>query len=123
MSKNLSILQTIAKVGRIVCKVLFILCIVGAAGCLVGLLSLLIFGGASVWEADMFSMFGGANFVLLGSMGCLTGLIACVGEGVLFYLAERYFAYQLEVGTPFTEEGAKKLFRLGITIFIVSVNI
>ena len=115
MSKSLSILQTIAKVTRIVCKVLFILCIIGAVGSLIGLVAIMAFGPLA--EAM------GAESMDLGVLGCVTGLIACVGEAVFFRLAERYCEHELEAGTPFTQAGAKEILRLGIASLIISVSI
>ena len=119
MSKSLSILQTIAKIAKIVCKVIFILCIVGGVGCLLGLLAFLILGRATV---DGFDVLGGEPF-LTGAMGCITGVIACAGEAVFAYFGERYFARELAAGTPFTHEGAKEIFRLGMISIIVSLAI
>jgi hypothetical protein len=55
--------------------------------------------------------------------GCIIGLIACVGEAVFAFLAERYFANVLTDGTPFTFGGAKECFRLGVASIIISVAI
>ena len=122
MSKSLSILQTIAKVVRIVCKVVFILCIVGGVGCLVGLAALLIFGSASAL-VTAFSDWTTVNVVLTGCFGCLTGVFGCAGGAVLSRMGERYFEHELAAGTPFTKDGAKELFRLGIASLIVSLSV
>jgi len=116
MSKSLSTLQTIAKVAKIVCKVIFILCIVGGIGCAIGLLMLLVFGRVAFEALDFF----GENAYLLGAVGCIVGVISCVGEAILAYYGERYFKHELEAGTPFTHDGAKEIFRLGIMSLIVS---
>ena len=118
MSKSLSILQTIAKVARIVCKVIFILCLVGGIGCLLGLLVLLAFGRAAL---EGFDLLGETPF-LTGTLGCITGAVACAGEAVVAYYGERYFAKELTAGTPFTKEGAKEIFRLGLIAIIVSFS-
>ena len=115
MSKSLKILQTVAKVARIVCKVLFILCIVGAAGCLIGLVATLAFG--SLFETSGMVSFG------TSVVGCAVGLLSCVGEAVLFRMGERYFERELAAGTPFTKDGAKDIFRLGIASLIVSLAV
>ena len=115
MSKSLSILQTIAKVVKIVAKVLFILCIIGGVGSLLGLISVLALGpfleelGESVAETS--------------ALGCFVGLISCIGEAIFFRMTERYCAHELEAGTPFTKEGAKEIRRLGIASLIISVSI
>ena len=120
MSKSLSILQKIAKIAKIVCKVLFILCIVGGIGCLFGLLILLVLGRAAVDEIGLFASVMGENPYLAGAFGCIAGMITCIGEAILFRYGERYFTNELAAGTPFTQEGSKEIFRLGIASIIVS---
>ena len=123
MSKSLSILQTIAKVAKIVCKVIFILCVIGAVGCLVGLFALLLLGTATFAEGDFLSELTGVNTFFTGTFGCIVGIIVCAGEAILARLGERYFSHVLEAGTPFTQDGSKEIFRLGITTIIVSVAV
>ncbi len=119
MSKTLSHILTIFKVAKIVAKVIFILCIIGAAGCLLGLLALPMVG--SFLSSDLLIEEG----VTLPSayLGCTVGLIACLGEIILAFLAERYCKNVLAAGTPYTFESAKECFRLGIAQIITSVAI
>lgn len=117
MRKTLSNILTIFKVAKIVAKVVFILCIVGGAGCLIALSTLPIFRiilpiQSLVKEGlDLPSVY----------LACTVGAIACAGEAILAFLAERYFGNVLNAGTPFTREGAKESFRLGLASIIVSV--
>ena len=116
MSKTLSKILTVFKVARIVAKVVFILCIIGGAGCLLGLSTLPIVGALLTIP----------EFVEEGLdlptayLECIVGAISCAGEAVFAFFAERYFKSVLDAGTPFTFEGAKKSFRLGITSIIIS---
>lgn len=116
MSKTLSIILTIFKVAKIVAKVVFILCIVGGAGCLVGLATLPLLDLAIAAE------FVAEEGIELGAayLACVTGAIACAGEAVFAFFAERYFGHVIESGTPFTLGGAKESFRLGLVSIIVS---
>ncbi|MBO5939323.1 MAG: hypothetical protein J6Q82_07510 [Clostridia bacterium] len=119
MSKTLSNILTIFKVARIVAKVVFILCIIGAAGCLLGLLALPMVG--SFLSSELLIEEG----LTLSSayLGCIVGLISCIGEMILAFLAERYFKNVLNAGTPFTFDGAKECFRFGIASIIVSIAV
>ncbi len=110
MSKTLSNILTVFKVARIVAKVVFILCIVGGAGCLLGLVTLPFVGLVAPTEPSLASAY----------FGCLSGLIVCAGELLLAFWAERYFKGVLTTGTPFTFEGAKESLRLGIASLIIS---
>ncbi len=115
MSKSLKIMQTVAKVARIVCKVLFILCIIGAVGSLVGLVATVIFG-------PLFETSGMSSFST-SVLGCMVGLLSCAGEAILFRMGERYFEHELAAGTPFTQDGAKEIFRWGVASIIVSLAV
>lgn len=109
--------MTIFKVARIVAKVIFILCIIGAAGCIVALFALPLVGLAlpSVFFEES------ALYLPTAYLDCVSGLFSCAAEAVLAFLAERYFAKALKAGTPFTFEGAKECLRLGIIYLIASV--
>ncbi|MBE6584593.1 MAG: hypothetical protein E7649_06440 [Ruminococcaceae bacterium] len=117
MSKTLSTVLTIFKVARIVAKVVFILCIVGAAGSLLGLITVPIASG--VIPAELL----GEQIidVAASSIECTAGLITCLGEMFFAFFAERYFANVLKAGTPFTRDGAKECWRLGLASIIIAV--
>ena len=118
MSKSLSNIMTVFKVARIVAKVVFILCIVGGVGCVLGIITLPMVGdllSSPMAEAGMEAV--------AAIPACIVGGITCAGEAVLAFLAERYFANVLSVQTPFTEAGAKECFRLGVASLIASVAI
>ena len=119
MSKTLSHILTIFKVAKIVAKVVFILCIVGGIGCLVGLLCLALVGDSI--SAERF-LTEGLN-LSSAYLACTVGAITCAGEAILAYLSERYFKNVLTAGTPFSLDGAKECFRLGIASIIVSVAV
>lgn len=117
-SKTLHTIQGIAKIGKIISTIIFICSIIGAAGCLVGMLSLyagiteiLKFGGVTVYGLIARSADVSLN-VMYASM--VAGMILCVGELILSKIAERYFKKELEAGTPFTIEGSAELKKLGI---------
>ena len=117
MTKTLSHILTVFKVVKIISKVVFILCIVGGAGSLLGLLTL------PLLKETLTVHFFEAKGLLFGEAyaACLVGLVACIGEAILAFLAGRYFGNVLNAGTPFTFEGAKEAFRFGVTSLIVSV--
>ena len=116
MSKTLSNILTVFKVARILAKVVFILCIVGGAGCLVALVTLPFAENA----AQMFLPSEAEIEFSSVYPACIAGLIACVGEVIFAFMAERYFAHVLNAGTPFTLDGAKECSRLGLASVILS---
>ena len=119
MSKTLPNILTVFKVVRIIAKIVFAFCIIGGVGCLLGLLTLpmaegILSSGIIMEEGlDLSAAY----------LGCIVGFVACVGEAVFAFLAERYFKNVLNAGTPFTFESAKEIFRLGIISIIISVAI
>ena len=117
MNKTLSNILTVFKIAKIFAKVVFILCIVGSAGCLIALTTLplvesVVSVQSLVEEKIEFSS---------AYPACIAGLIVCVGEAIFAFMAERYFGNVLSEGTPFTFEGAKASFRLGLASIIISV--
>lgn len=119
MSKTLSNILIVFKVAKIVAKVVFILCIVGGAGCLIGL------GTLPLIPKDVAAELLAEEGVDIASacLACATGAISCAGEAVFAFFAERYFGNVLAAGTPFTFEGAKESFRLGLISIIISVAV
>lgn len=123
MGKSLKTIQTIMKITKILCKVAFIFCIIGAVGSIIGLICIQAVGnitidGVSVMDyivenAEMTE----AEFY--ASM--IEGAIICALQAILSKLTETYCKHELATGTPFTEEGAKELFRLGV--LTISINV
>jgi len=116
MSKSLSVILTVFKVAKIIAKVVFILCIVGGAGCLLALVVLPLAG--SSLPAEIFEEAGLA--IAAAYPACVVGLVSCIGEAIFAFMAERYFGNVLRDGTPFNFDGAKECFRLGIASIIIS---
>ena len=115
MSKTLSNILTVFKVAKIVAKVIFILCIVGGVGCIIGLATLPVVGVLTQVIAEEGLALASAY------LDCIVGAITCAGEAVFAFLAEKYFDNVLNAKTPFTFDGAKESFRLGIASIIISV--
>ena len=124
--KSLKALQTLAKIGKILSTITFVLSIVVGAFCIAGIFSLLVF------PADGFKLFGAtirglmekeadvSTATMYATMSC--GIILCAGEAVLAKFAERYFKNELKAGTPFTFDGAKELMRLGILAICIPIG-
>ena len=112
MSKNLKVIQTTSRVLEIICKIVFIFCMIGAIGSLVGvvILSLSYLSPSLVEKIE--SEGGRKVFQLIGD--CLLGVVVSL-EGIIVFKAHKdYFAMEQRDGTPFTFEGAKAFRTLGI---------
>lgn len=115
--KTLQIIQTLAKVGKILSKIVFICCIVGLCGCGVGILALIIGGEAvELGGVTLHSLLQKEADVSLGTVwaAIFVGIFLCIGELFVSKLALNYFTHELEKGTPFDLDGAKELLYLGI---------
>ena len=118
MSKTLSNLLTIFKVAKVLAKIVFILCIIGASGCVLGFFAL------SAVDSFMPEQLLLTDVSInLAYFGTIVGTVACIGEAVFSFWAGKYFKNVLAAGTPFSFDGAKECFRLGVASIIISAAI
>lgn len=125
MEKTLHTIQVLAKIGKVLSTIVFVLSIVGAAGCIVGAVCWEKFGNFeidlggvtihNIVEAET-GMTSGGVFT-----ACAVGFVLVLGEVFLAKAAQRYFKHELDSGTPFTMEGAKELKSLGIKTIVIPV--
>lgn len=115
--KTLKTIQTLAKLGRVLSKIVFVCCVVGFCGCVIGITS--VAAGAHVFIAMGTSL----EDLLINEAGMTTGtiyasmavgIVLCAGEAVLAAFAEHYFRRETQDGTPFTTDGANEMLRLGV---------
>ena len=123
--KTLNTIQVISKIARILCKIVFVCCIVGAALCAVGIITLaclpeeFTIGELTVHQLAVKHLNVSLNTCYAAMAAAI---IICAAQAVLSRLAERYFANELKAGTPFTFDGAKELIRLGKIMICVSIG-
>lgn len=123
---TLNTIQTFSKIGRILSKLVYICCVIGAVGCAVGMASLP-FADSGILKIGGVTVYGlivnRAGLELNSLYPLMTGaLIVCVGQAVTAKFAEGYFRHELAAGTPFTFSGAKELLRLGIITICVPLG-
>ena len=118
MSKNLSNVQKIFNVCRIISKAIFILSIIGAVACFVGFTALWGLHKVEVDGIEVVNILeeGGEPFVTMMFSICIA-MLSCISGAIISKFAEIYFSNELEVGTPFTYSGAKELLTIGILSF------
>ena len=123
--KTLKALQVLAKIGRILSTIVFVVCIVGAALSVLGIVCLAIIpngiriGGMTV--QGLAAQKAGWSMSTC-YLAMTQAVIFCAGEAVLAKFAERYFKNELAAGTPFTLDGAKELMRLGILAICIPIG-
>ena len=121
--KSLRIIQILAKVARIICLVLYILCIVGASGCAIALIVLPIFQNLPMADgktlADLLLEKGTQMFEIY--LWVAIGLLSC-GVGIfIFRYNQVFFEKEIALGTPFDMEIVKKMRKLALVCVITSV--
>lgn len=122
---TLKTIQTLSKIGEVLSKIIFVVCIVAACLSVVGIVGL-------AFGADSFKL-GGVT--IRGLIDNNTGLsnaalyttaaavaVFSVAEAVLAKFAELYFKHELADGNPFTMRGAKELMRLGILTIAIPMG-
>ncbi len=124
--KSLKTIQTLAKVGKVLSKIVFILCIVGFCFSLVGLATMIALGESSIVinGETLGSLIETSSGESLGYLYAVisVGMVLCAAEAVVAKFAENYFRGELADGTPFTFAGAGKMLRLGIICICVSIG-
>ncbi len=126
MSKSLRTVQKVCKVCKVLAEIAFVMLVVGAV--------LTLAGGILIGKGDLDAMLasGMASFdeALLTSpdarelimAGCIVLGIMMTAEAVVAKFINVYFKRELKAGTPFTFEGAKEMFRLGIITIAVPLG-
>ena len=115
---TLTIIQKLAKLGKVLSRIAFVFAVVGVCGCVAGLLSVDFGSGLPIKLCDV-TLHGlidaDYGFNIKSITATLFGwLVVCAGEAVLAWFAARYFRNELAAGTPFTLAGSRELLRLGI---------
>ncbi len=124
-SKTLKAIQVLAKIGKVLSKIVNICCIVGFCLCAVGIICLALMdtngvqlGGVTIQgviEANS-GMSKAAIYTATAAAAVFTA-----AEAVLSQFAYIYFKRETDDGTPFTKRGAKELMRLGILAIVLPV--
>ena len=123
-SKYLKIIQVVSKIGKVLSTIVFVCCIIGAVGCLIGILSISLMPNSLVISGMQFSEFLQKNAgINVGTVyaSIIGAIIVCAGNAVISKMAQNYFKHELEAGTPFTDDGAKEMFKLAI--FNISISL
>lgn len=117
MKNKLKTLQTLAKLGKIFSKIIMTFCIIGIIGSIIGMIALSISQINLAQYIEKYSVMS----IVGAYAGIISALILLPGEIINCVYANKYFKYQLEVGTPFNKECAGKMKKLGIVCIVTSV--
>lgn len=122
--KTLNTIQTLAKIGKVISRIVYICGIIALCAGIAGLIllplgagAMLKLGGISLNDTLASGIGVGAAWVAV-----LAWTIRVAGEMVVARFSWRYFAGELQVGTPFTRAGAREMQRLGILTIAVPLG-
>ena len=119
---SLKTIQTLAKVGKVLSTIIFVICIVGLVLCTAGAVLFTLNGAYSVQLNTVFLKFIEVEVDVTAPVFyaiIAAAIIALVIEMILCASAKKYFRHELEDGTPFTERGAQELKSLGIRTIVL----
>lgn len=122
--KSLETIQKISKFGKIVSKIIFTLCFVALIIFFVaGLCVVTLPANIEITKDNL--PFLETNNIKFSKNGVYdTLIVASIGVIAEMYIAkkaEKYFEFELQEGTPFTEESANKIRKLGIIIIVAPI--
>jgi len=123
MKNTLNTIQVMAKIGKIISKIVYIACLVGAIVCAVAVAITAGAEGFRIAGKDMSDFIIGEGEIVMETaiFECIAGLITCTAQCVLSKFALGYFENELRAGTPFTYEGSKEILRLGILTVAIPI--
>ena len=119
-------LQTIQKTFRVfhvLAKIAFIFSIVGAALCAVGTLCVV----SGLTDVSGLTVFGqpfisfGTTDIHYALAALLSDMVILISDAILLGFTGRYLALEQAEGTPFTENGANTIRRLGIRYIYIPI--
>lgn len=121
---SLEIIQTFMKVGQVLSKVVNVFCLIGIIGCVIGAIALgtvqnvIVLGNITIH-----GIIDAKDYLSIGTgyTGLTIGVIVCTAQYFLSKKAYEYFTNELEANTPFTFEGAKELWNLGLYNIFISL--
>ncbi|MBQ9827903.1 MAG: DUF2975 domain-containing protein [Lachnospiraceae bacterium] len=125
--ESLNTIQTLARIGKILSKIVFIFCIVGLCLTVAGIISYAVLGDGAIKIGGVslksfIETEAGINAPTMFAYMAV-GCVGIIAEMILSRMAVRYFENELEDGTPFTERGAGELKRLGIFTIVLPIAV
>lgn len=120
--KSLEVIQKIVKVLRILAKIAYIFCIIGAVASAIGAASLFaIDENSEIWKKALEAIKPDTIDLAAVRCTCLTGVFVCAAGAVLSWFSKRLFEDELAAGTPFDRNICKDVLKVGIIYLAVSV--
>lgn len=126
MESTLKTIQIISKIAKIISKIGFIFCVVGASLSFCGIVAAS-FGTEDIihiGNVTIKGIFENNSGMSINNIyaGMVVACVMCVIGAILCKFSELYFKHELADGTPFTLKGAMEIRRLGILNIALSLG-
>ena len=130
MKPALTTIQKVAKAGKVLSRIVFVLCIVLTCLLVIALVFYAIVGDRRLFNIGGVNIYGliyqntgiRISYAMMVTAIC-SGILICAAEIVLSQFAVTYFKHELQDGTPFTYHGAKELKRLGFLAMFIPLGV
>ena len=121
--KSLKVIQTLSKIAWVICKVMFVICIVGASLSLVTLLTVPFIKDVVLYEDVSLTILlaDKDTNVTTAIVASVVGLLGC-GLGIfLAKYTELFFKKELDLGTPFDKKLVENMRKVALVHIIASI--
>ena len=129
MKPALTTIQKVCKAGKILSRIVFVLCIVCACLMAFALVFYIVLGDRhlSIGGVSIYGLIQQETGIsispelMIAALACCVAI--CIAEVILSQFAVTYFKHELADGTPFTYHGAKELKRLGFLAMFIPLGV
>ncbi len=127
MKKTLGTIQGLMRLGRVLSIVVLVFSIIGMVGCAIGGVALYATGDMVIETEEGNITLGEVVYdelmltIEMVYFVIIVAFIACMTEVIICDRMAKYFKFELNEGTPFTFEGAKKLKKVGILAIVLPI--
>ncbi len=129
MKKTLGRIQGLMKFGRVISIIVLVCAVLGMIGCAIGGVALYATSDVAIEALD------GSGSTTVGELvtdetmvsmefvyyALIVAFLVCMTEVIISDRIAKYFKFEINEGTPFTFEGAKKLKKVGILAIILPI--
>lgn len=122
--KSLETIQKVSKFAKILSKIVFVFCTIGLIFIIIGAIGVSRLDVNSLINKDELSFVELPDFNLSRAAVYDALMIGAIGLLCEMYISKKsidYFKFELEEGTPFTEESANRIKKLGINVIVAPI--
>ena len=122
--KSLETIQKVSKFAKILSKIVFVFCTIGLILIIIGAIGVSMIDLNALIDSKILSIVDLPDYNFSKAAVYDALMIGAIGLICEMFVAKKsinYFKFELEEGTPFTEESADKIKKLGITVIVAPI--